>query len=69
MIFHGLLEHLIESEEDGAVIGCFMMIVAKGIKRRWNIQIPDPTDILVLDSALDPGSKNLTFITEDTGVR
>ena len=68
-ILHGLLQHFIESEDDEAVIGCFKMIVAKEIKRRWNIQIPDPTDILVLASAVDPRFKNLTFIAEDIGVR
>ncbi len=52
-VLHGLLEHLKVSEDDVAVVARFKMTVANEIKRRWNIEVLDPTDILVIASAFD----------------
>ena len=61
-VLFGLIQSLEVSETDGSVIRQFKIKVVSDIKRRWSLDSLDPSNHLVLASALDPRFKQLKFL-------
>ena len=62
---HGLVVKLNATEEDSDTIRSFKVKVAAAIRRRWDLDSLDVTQVSVLASALDPRFRSLKFLTDD----
>ena len=67
-VVHGLVVKLNATEEDSEAIRSCKVKVAAAIRRRWDLDSLDVTQVSVLATALDPRFRSLKFLTADKRV-
>ena len=64
-IVHGLIAKLEVKDDDSSCINKFKTKVSIALRRRWQLDYLNPTEIPVLASALDPRFRNLKYLDDE----